>query len=86
MAVVITPFCPFMTNIIPENDEREHVESMDCWCNPEVRWKDPETGELYNHLGPLVVHQALDCREFCEHVTGEPLAEDKRWEIFYGEE
>lgn len=50
---------PKMSNdvhIIPINDYREHVESMDCWCRP-------------SHDDGVVIHNAMDGRERFE--TGE---------------
>jgi len=45
---------------LPVGDLREHVESEDCWCGPEVIEED---------LGKNIVHHALDEREKFE--TGE---------------
>jgi hypothetical protein len=43
-------------HVIPQNDLREHEETPNCWCSPEVD-------------GMLVIHNALDGREAFE--TGE---------------
>jgi len=33
--------------------EREHDASSDCWCNPELDYKDPDTGaEVWVHKEP----------------------------------
>jgi hypothetical protein len=30
--------------------DREHFESKDCWCQPELHYKDEETGvEVWTH-------------------------------------
>jgi hypothetical protein len=31
---------------------REHISSPDCWCEPELDYKDPDTGaEVWVHRG-----------------------------------
>lgn len=67
-----------MVNVLPLNDDREHDLCTACWCEPRVEWAHPDTGAIYGN-GPLVVHNAADCREACEVVTGESLAPEKRW-------
>lgn len=37
-------------HVIPINDLKEHIESSDCWCGPEIR-------------DNLIIHNALDGRE-----------------------
>ena len=49
-------------HVTPINDLREHIESLDCWCEPHSEWIDEDTGLPYA-AGPLVVHNALDGRE-----------------------
>lgn len=50
----------------PLNDLWEHLveDDCECWCDPEVRWVDPETGEVY--VEPMVIHNAADGRELTE--------------------
>lgn len=66
---------------IPLNDEREHAPETDCWCEPRVEWVDPETGLPWAEGGALVIHNAADCREVAEAVTGESVEPDKEWRI-----
>lgn len=61
-----------MWHLTPINDEREHEEETTCWCEPQVLWNDPETGEAYAEA--LVIHNAADCRELVEEA--ERLAKD----------
>lgn len=49
-------------HVTPINDLRDHIDSIDCWCDPGQEWIDEETGLPYAD-GPLVVHNALDGRE-----------------------
>lgn len=56
-----------MMHIYPVNDLREHeLEGTMCWCNPEVLWNDPETGEAYSE--GLVIHNLADRREVVEEA------------------
>lgn len=64
---------------IPLNDEREHEQTTDCWCDPTVIWIDPKTGLPWANGGPMVVHNAADCREACELITGEAIEPGKGW-------
>jgi hypothetical protein len=50
----------------PMNDIFEHVvdDSGECWCEPEVQWVYPETGEMYSEA--LVIHNSADGRELTE--------------------
>lgn len=66
---------------IPLKDEREHVLSLDCWCEPRIEWIDPGTGLPWIGNGPMVIHFAADCREVSEEVTDESMAPDKLWEV-----
>lgn len=43
------------------------IEGLECWCRPRIEWQDPETGEIYPG-GPLVIHNAADCRELIERA------------------
>lgn len=65
-------------HVLPLNDDREHTTEGQCWCQPEMRWQDAETGEIYAN-GPMVIHNAADCREVSELVTGERMADGKTW-------
>lgn len=70
-----------MVNLIPENDEREHIFDVYCWCEPAVTYRHPDTGiELPN--GPKITHNAADCREIVEDSLGELLAANKRWILY----
>ena len=66
-------------HVIPRNDEIEHERSAECICQPRVEWADPDSGEVYAN-GPLVSHNAFDCREVSEQVTGESVAPGLVWE------
>lgn len=68
-----------MVNVIPNNDEREHIRSADCWCNPEVEWANPETGMPYA-AGPLIGHNSADCREYGE-IDGMAIEPGKNWAV-----
>lgn len=70
-----------MINIIPLNDDREHEFAVGCWCEPQSLWQDRD-GTIY-HGGPIVVHNAADCREQVEQLLGEGVGEDKRWVAYY---
>lgn len=54
------------THIIPVDDLREHLESLDCWCHP---------GFNYHHH---VVHNAKDCREVQERRN---IPTGKMWRL-----
>lgn len=59
-----------MIHVLPINDLFEHVEEgTGCWCEPEVRWTDEETGESYPEA--LVIHNSADGRELTE---GKPFS------------
>lgn len=66
-------------HVIPQNDEIEHERSAECICQPRVEWVHPESGEVYPR-GPVVTHNAFDCREVSEQVTGEKVAPGLGWE------
>lgn len=66
-------------HVMPINDERSHSCSADCWCSPRVEYLDPATNLPYPR-GPMVVHNAADCREVSERVTGEPVSAEQKWE------
>lgn len=70
-----------MVNVIPENDEREHIMDTWCWCEPEVELFDPKTGKEYPN-GPVINHHAADCREVVEGLTGERMDPDKFWTVY----
>lgn len=67
-------------HVVPVNDEAPHDMSAECKCGPRLEWADPDTGEPYA-LGPLVVHEAFDCRQVSEEVTGEAVSEEQGWEL-----
>lgn len=67
-------------HVIPIKDDRRHERTFTCWCNPDVQWLDPDTGQPWpNASAPLVVHAAADCRELVENLTGEQLEPGKSW-------
>ena len=68
-----------MINIIPNNDEREHIRAMDCWCKPILEWGD-EAGIYRN--GPMVIHNSSDCLESVEGLIGEGVSEQQMWSVF----
>lgn len=70
-----------MVHIVPQNDDRKHLLEVYCWCDPLVRDRNPMTGERHDEDGPILLHQAEDCREYAEAITGELLAQDKGWII-----
>lgn len=49
-------------HVIPLGDLREHQDTADCWCCPDVH--DEEAGQM-------IVHHAMDGREAYE--TGQRL-------------
>lgn len=68
-------------HIIPLNDEKKHEHSAECSCEPAVSWIDPDTNLPYPR-GPLIVHNAFDCREISERVTGEIVDADSKWALY----
>lgn len=50
-----------MLHVLPIQDEKPHIHSTDCPCNPKVEWNDPHSGEAYST--GLVVHDAWDGRK-----------------------
>jgi len=70
-----------MVHCIPLNDERSHETTDTCWCNPRVEWIDPDTNLPWSNGGPMVIHNAEDCREVSEEVTGESVDSTKKWEV-----
>lgn len=69
-----------MIHVLPLNDERKHDLTADCWCRPRIEWQDQTTGEIYAE-GPIITHNAADCREVAEWVTGESMAPGKGWTV-----
>jgi hypothetical protein len=67
-------------HVIPLNDEQEHEKSTSCWCEPTVNWIDPDTNRPWANGSCMVVHNAADCREFSEQVTGEGVSPSQKWE------
>lgn len=65
-------------HVIPNNDERTHARDNNCWCDPRILWIDEEDGIPFRN-GPLVIHNAADCRETSEEVTGEISDVGKNW-------
>ena len=51
-----------MVHVYPVPDIMEHeLEGEECWCEPDIIWKDGETGEVMRE--PLCVHRPLErCR------------------------
>lgn len=68
-----------MINVKPDNDEIEHISDVHCPCEPVVLYRNPETGEEYGERGPVLVHHAMDGREFVEELLDEAMADDKGW-------
>lgn len=66
---------------IPNNDEREHELSADCWCGPAVDWLDPETGLPWAAGSFRAIHNAADCRETAEELDGFTMAPGKDWSV-----
>lgn len=62
----------------PVNDEKGHLLNQSCACNPRVEWQDPFTGRIYPR-GPVVIHNAYDCREACERALGVPVSSSHHW-------
>ena len=44
-------------HVLPVSDLREHVESLSCWCSPDL--------ELESH-GAIITHHSMDGRELIE--------------------
>lgn len=42
-------------HVMPIDDLREHIDSIDCWCKPTIK-----------ENGSVVVHNSLDGREYSE--------------------
>lgn len=59
-------------HVLPVNDLREHVTGRACWCRPSLV---DETDEGAVVEGAVVVHHALDGREYHEpdHVPMETV-------------
>lgn len=55
-----------MVHVIPLDDAKEHSMATDCHCEPRVDYIDPDTDLPWEGDGPLVVHNAFDCRELFE--------------------
>jgi hypothetical protein len=70
-----------VVNVKPDNDEIEHVSDSYCPCAPRVLFIDDETGVEFQN-GPLIVHNAIDCRETVENAIGQSLAPDKGWTVW----
>ena len=47
--------CPYFYHEdlqVEEQQGPEHISSPDCWCEPELDYKDPDTGaEVWVHRG-----------------------------------
>lgn len=48
-----------MTNIIPINDLKEHIESVGCDCSPKIIFEEEEM---------IVIHNSYDRRELIEEA------------------
>lgn len=46
-------------HVLPVNDLREHEETRDCWCHPDLTRED-------KYATVVVVHHAEDGRELVE--------------------
>jgi hypothetical protein len=46
-------------HVTPINDEMEHLDSADCWCEPTIDW---------SHAEAICTHNAADCRELIEQA------------------
>lgn len=68
-----------MIHVIPLNDERQHATASDCWCEPRLDFVDPETNLLWASGDGRAIHNAADCREVCEEITGECVEEGREW-------
>ena len=66
---------------IPNNDEREHIQSVECWCDGLVEWLDPDTGLPWANGSYRMIHNAADCREYSEEVTGDSMEPGKNWSV-----
>jgi len=44
-------------HVLPIDDLREHVESVECWCEPRIEGEGPSF---------VIVHHSADKREFRE--------------------
>jgi hypothetical protein len=43
---------PTVKESLQVDQPREHISSPDCWCEPELNYKDPDTGaEVWVHRG-----------------------------------
>lgn len=72
---------------VPMNDEREHVLSAECWCEPRVlwtrvEWTEPDTGLPRAAGGAIIVHNSADCRELGE-IDEESAEPGKEWEVIH---
>lgn len=48
-------------HVVPQTDIRPHViEGVECPCDPDVGYLNPETGLPWNGNGPLVVHHCFE--------------------------
>ena len=57
-----------MKNIIPENDTKEHVLDVHCWCEPRIETEDAGGDVMTN--GPLIIHFAADGRTDAKGLPG----------------
>lgn len=74
-----------MIHVIPLNDEREHELDSSCWCEPRLDFVDPETGHPWASGDGRAIHNAADCRECAEEVTGGIVEEGKGWILMNSE-
>lgn len=68
-------------HVIPLNDERQHIQSAECWCDGLVEWLDPETQLPWANGSYRMIHNSADCGEVVEKITDESMAPDKQWEV-----
>lgn len=67
-------------HVTPLNDEREHTEDAECWCDPLVEYLDPETNLPWAGGDCRIIHFSADCRELAEG-DGRAMAPGKQWAV-----
>lgn len=69
-----------MIHLIPINDERPHIEDTYCWCDPTIIYGDDNI-DFNDTKGPIVRHNAADCREIVEEAIGGLSEPGKYWKV-----
>lgn len=55
------------THVIPINDMKKHIESRDCWCNPQLKEEDiTRLQDPSKEIAVIVIHNSMDGRELIE--------------------